>query len=769
MKISPARFTLRLWKCRAGVSPAGVNLPSAGGTPAIQCLKVCRLFLITLTATVALAQEEVPQKMTPIETMRPESLTIDAEEGKLENSTVIGTVDGALASARQMTIVSTFGDRQLVGYRTVVNVAGKNPYSFVMEDYPSLGGTSMVERGFPMPEGAKLAGFKYENGANDFLLKKSDGMTSILRILGTGAAPKKEVAGMRVGGPAMVIERGDGERTLSVPAYTDQPGLRMLMVNDARNAPVSKWVDGGKALRVEWNDQIDVFKVERDADGRANFVLERQRGDHQDEVISFGLPYTPPEGASGSLLAHWSFDKVKGDKVADVSGNGFDATMTGGVRLTSGVLGNGLDGVSAEGVREGELVVPTPEGVLPGKLEYGELQLPGEAFQQIQDKMTLTFWYAMPPFLSNAYHAYMGYWKEAGDQSPFTAKGLRLYPYIHWLKGHMITAEGLGNGRLFGMSGPEQPRDMWNHYAIVIDGKEASLYLNGDLKLQQTGKTTLEGVISATDIASVLKSTWARMDEIRLYNYPLSLDEIQAQFREDGQGRLMALSFDKENRGVVDEGAVSDSEGNSYKATNVEIVPREGGEGLALRFPEGGGKVLFPESITQGKKIDALTFAAWVKLPEGYNERAHLFKSGSHGHAGMFVGFHRGNLWGVASMNGFAGKVKPGEWTHVICSYGHNRIRTYINGEKVQDNDQAFPSNKGWEVGQFSLEHNAGLELDDVQLFGFALSDEQAGEVFAGKEVRRPEGFQGDGNKEKPVIEAQFVNQQQEGGQNLQN
>ena len=120
-------------------------------------------------------------------------------------------------------------------------------------------------------------------------------------------------------------------------------------------------------------------------------------------------------------------------------------------------------------------------------------------------------------------------------------------------------------------------------------------------------------------------------------------------------------------------------------------------------------------------------------------------------------------------MNGFAGKVKPGEWTHVICSYGHNRIRTYINGEKVQDNDQAFPSNKGWEVGQFSLEHNAGLELDDVQVFGFALSDEQAGEVFAGKEVRRPEGFQGDGNKEKPVIEAQFVNQQQEGGQNLQN
>lgn len=713
------------------------------------------LLLLLSTLPALVAQIENPQNMSPINVMRPESLTIDAKDGELANTEVIAKADGELASARQMTIISNFGDEKLAGFRTVVNVAGKYPYSFVMEDYPSLGATRMVERGFPLPKGTTLAGFDYGDGANDILLKRDAAPISALRILKTGTDESQLPAGMRLGGPAMVVEGGGGQQTLMIPARTGEPSLRMLTIGDVRNAPVCKWVDGGKALRVEWHDQIDVFTVERDDSGQTKFVLERQRGEHQDEVLAFGMPYTPPERATGSLLAHWSFDEVKGDRVRDVTGNGFDATMTGGVRLTPGVLGNGLDGVSAGGVKEGELVVPTPEGGLPGTLEYGALKLPGEVFQQIQDKMTLTFWYAMPPTVGNAYHAYLKHWKDAGERSVVQANGLRMYSYDHFFNGNMLTAEGLGNHRLFGMAGPAQPRDTWNHYAIVIDGNEAKLYINGDLKIQQTGKTSINGVINSTEIATLLKNTWARMDEVRLFNYPLTQDEIQAQYRGDGQEKLAALSFDAEKPGAISEGAVHDAAGNSYKTKNVEIMPREEG-GMALRFAEEGGQVTFPESITQGKTIDAVTFAAWVKLPLGYKERAPLLHSGNHGHIGMFVGFNGNSIRGTASQNGFEGKVTPGEWTHIVCSYGHNRIRTYINGRKVQDNDQAFPDGKGWAVARFSLEHNAGLEIDDVQLFSFALSDEQAGDVFAGKDVRRPENNVGTENLQKHVIEARF-------------
>ncbi|MGA1531287.1 MAG: LamG-like jellyroll fold domain-containing protein, partial [Kiritimatiellia bacterium] len=129
----------------------------------------------------------------------------------------------------------------------------------------------------------------------------------------------------------------------------------------------------------------------------------------------------------------------------------------------------------------------------------------------------------------------------------------------------------------------------------------------------------------------------------------------------------------------------------------------------------------------------------WVRLPEGHRERSYLISSGNHGHMGFFVGFWNNNVWGMASMNSFKGSIVPGEWSHVVWSYGYNRIRTWINGEIVQDDADAYPGSKGWGVGNFSIGYNSPVEVDDIQLFSFALSDDQVRAIVNGADVMRPD------------------------------
>jgi hypothetical protein len=669
----------------------------------------------------------------------PGALSLSAGVGRQAERVLVARADAKLAVAEQRRIVTGFKGFEASAYRTIITVNGRHPYTMVLEDYAALPEAGLVELELPVASDVELAGFRYDRGGDDVLLRRGEGPPMALRVLkASAAADAGELQGRRTGRPAILVTQAPGRRSLVLPVYTGRPSFRVMSLADARDVPACKWLDGGRVLRVEWYDQVDVFTLETGESGRTRFLLERKRGEHADEVLSFGIAYVPPKPVDGNLIAHWSFDKVEGRTVKDVSGNGYDATMEGGVRTVPGLVGDGMDGVSAEGLGRSELLVPTPEGKLPARPEFGRLRIPAGVFKPIADGMTITFWYAMPPSVGEVYHAYYRNWPDRNAASVLRANGvIRLYCLCHWLNGHQMTAEALGDHRLFGMWGPVQPKDMWNHYAIVLDRNEGRLYINGDLKAQKTGKRVLDGATVKGEFAEALENVWARMDELRIYDYPLSLDEIQTVYRSEGQERLCRLDFDETPAGMIEKGTIRDEAGNECPARNVEIIPRDGGK--ALRFARKDAGIVIPPALTDGKHMDAVSFAVWVRLPEDFKGRGYLLHSDVHGHMGMFVGFWRDRLWGRAAQNAFEGSVTPGRWTHVITSYGHNRIRTWIDGHKVQDDDKAYPGRRGWGVGPFSLTFAPGLEIDDVQLFSFALTDEQAAAVCAGEDVLRPD------------------------------
>ncbi|MGA1530670.1 MAG: LamG-like jellyroll fold domain-containing protein, partial [Kiritimatiellia bacterium] len=489
-----------------------------------------------------------------------------------------GKVESNLADVYQMRYTIRFAEQEVPAYRTFIRVEGKYPYLLMLEDYPGFAEAALFERGLSLVPGSELSTFVYDKGGDDLVLQASDGTEQVVRILQRSAAPATRLApGQREGGPAMVTTSAEGKKELVIPVYSEQPSYRIMLLDNPQNLPDSKWLNNGEFLRVEWHDQVDEFRFATAEDGRTRFLLERKRGDYLEEVVSVGMPYTPPERATGNLIGHWSFDVVKDRRVRDDSGRGHHATLEGGVRLTPGIRGVGLDGVSCEGVEPGALVIPTLEGVLPGEPSTGMLRIPGGVLAGVSNRMSISFWYAMPPRVQGGFKPYLDHWSKWDDRTVLETAGLKIYSYDHFLGGQRLTASALGHHRLFGMIGPLMEPDRWNHYVITLDEQVGRLYINGELRMQQDGNKELAGTLSGQAEIEALKNTWGRMDELRFFDYPLDQESVQQLFRMEGQERLVRLDFDDQSIGPVRDGVLFDPSGFACKTEGAEIIAR--GEG----------------------------------------------------------------------------------------------------------------------------------------------------------------------------------------------
>jgi hypothetical protein len=696
------------------------------------------LGLLLLPAPVPVSGEESPSAEV-LHYQAAGRLLLGARELDAGSSRPLGSLTSPLADVQQVVVDFGLGERKRTVHRTLVRVKGRHPYDLLLEDHVQTDEPFRMERHLDLAPGSDLVHFDYDHGGTDLLLASADGQRHVLRILQTRSEEKSLLGpGMRIGEPAMKLTRHGQSAVVAIPTFSARPSYRLMWLDNEKNRPVCRWLSAGRTLQVEWFDQVDVFEFEVDEDGRTRLLLERKRGEHGDCVVSADIAYTPPVRNTGRLLGHWDFDQVRNRLVADRSGNGFHAEMQGGMRRMPGVRGMGIDGVSCAGFGPGELVVPTIEGDLPGEPEFGALRLPDDVLGGVSNQLTVSFWYTMPPTVNGLYLAY----ENQGGKSQFHAPGvLHIYSYNHYKSGHRLTANALGLHRLFGMIGPAMERDQWNHCAVVLNGQEGQLYINGQLRLSQQGTKTLsETLVGLAAPIEVLKGTWARMDELRIYDYALDLDAIDQLYRTEGQERLLRIDFDEEPPGPMAKGFVREKQGLACPVENIEVIER--GRGKALRFGPEGGRLVIPPSLTRGRPMEIVTFAAWVRLPtEHAGGRPSLLSSGNHGHVGMFLGFSHGKLWGMASKNAFDGtteSLRKGEWTHIVISYGRNRLQSWLNGEKVQDDADAYPGGKGWSVGDFTLQTSAPLEVDDVQLFNFAPNDEQVDQIKAGGDIRNP-------------------------------
>jgi fibronectin type 3 domain-containing protein len=198
---------------------------------------------------------------------------------------------------------------------------------------------------------------------------------------------------------------------------------------------------------------------------------------------------------SGGLVAAYAFDEGSGTTVADVSGNGNTGTITNAT-WTTGRYGSGLsfNGTSAL------------------------VSIPNSASLQLTTGMTLEAW-VNPSTVSSA-------WRDViykGDDN-------------YYLEGTSSNSGKPAGGGTFGGANANAfgsaalTANNWSYVALTYDGATLRLYVNGTLAGSQATTSAIATSTNPLQIGG--DSIWGQffaglIDEIRIYNFPEALTDIQ--------------------------------------------------------------------------------------------------------------------------------------------------------------------------------------------------------------------------------------------------
>ncbi|MBW7990752.1 MAG: LamG domain-containing protein [Planctomycetes bacterium] len=235
-------------------------------------------------------------------------------------------------------------------------------------------------------------------------------------------------------------------------------------------------------------------------------------------VLSVALTGT----AKAEMVGWWKLDEGSGTAANDSSGFGHHGTITEPI-WEAGQFGSALK-------FEGSSYV----------------DIPAEAWSSIETQATITFWaYGDPEAQPQANFIFGAF------QDPPNNESRVMSAHVPWSNGNVYfdtggTTAG-GYDRISQAATPEEFAGSWQHWAMVknADTGDQMVYLNGVLWLSGTGMTRpMTGVTKFTiGTKPSLAEGWyyGMMDDVRLYDHPLSEDEILAVMEGAGAGYPYAL------------------------------------------------------------------------------------------------------------------------------------------------------------------------------------------------------------------------------------
>ena len=223
-------------------------------------------------------------------------------------------------------------------------------------------------------------------------------------------------------------------------------------------------------------------------------------------LLTMGAGTALAHAQGPSLVVHYELDETSGTLVSDSSGNGLDAQTMGGASWAPGLIGGGLD---------------LDEGL------NGHAASPHDPLHNVA-QLTIAAWVNVD---------------ELGNYDGVLTKGSTVSPYSLMLSNpdgtfdpkfkfqinNFFPPNGTGGG-IYTSSG-NLATNQWHHIAVTFDEQDVRLYLDGVLDSVHNASgviigTTTEDLIMGVDLPGGDEYFDGTLDDVRLYDGPLSASEI---------------------------------------------------------------------------------------------------------------------------------------------------------------------------------------------------------------------------------------------------
>ncbi len=240
-------------------------------------------------------------------------------------------------------------------------------------------------------------------------------------------------------------------------------------------------------------------------------------------VVLLGLTLTSVSDAA--LVGWWKFDDGSGDIARDSSGHGYHGTIT--------------DPLWVEGHYGGALNF---EGT-------SYVDVPPESWSTVTTQATVAFWaYGDPDQQPQANFIFGAF------SDPANNEARRMCAHVPWSNGNIYFDTGGPNyNRIEKAGNAADYEGTWTFWTFLknADTGDQQVYINGELWHSGTGMTnTMEGVTKFTiGTKPSLAEGWYRgmIDDFRLYDEALTLEQIQEAMAGRGPGEEMASNPVPEN------------------------------------------------------------------------------------------------------------------------------------------------------------------------------------------------------------------------------
>jgi hypothetical protein len=313
------------------------------------------------------------------------------------------------------------------------------------------------------------------------------------------------------------------------------------------------------------------------------------------------------------------------------------------------------------------------------------------------------------------------------------------------------------------------PNDQWTHLAVSWDGGTATsgvrFYVDG-VTVPKDGAGTGGSGGRVSDAAQNLfigadslteRQFDGQMDDLRIYNYARTPEQISWDMN---RGKPLAWYKFDECSGDIAYNSISSLYPGTISAggsgTNSIVGTCEGGTGMrgnAATAARGAGLDFdgtndFVNLGNVFRFTSSMSVEAWVYLKSGHTGRETYFVN-KHGGSGARDWTLQDEYGGLAFKVSYDGSnmcyvyssINPAieVWTHVVGTYDatNQRLKIFVNGTDASGSANACPystitasNNNVWIGGRQSNSSYAQAKIDEVKIYGYALSPLQVKGAF---------------------------------------